>query len=129
KPTPEERARVPHHLIDVLDPWEGASVAWWLEQAAVCCRDIRRRGKGVLFVGGTPLYVKALLRGLFDGPARDAAIRERLTQEAATLGNPALHERLAQADPVTAARVHPNDLRRIIRALEVLELTGKPISA
>jgi tRNA dimethylallyltransferase len=129
KPTLEERARVPHHLIDVLDPWQAASVAWWLEQAAACCRDIRSRGKRVLFVGGTPLYVKALLRGLFDGPAGDSAIRDRLTQEAATLGSPALHERLAQADPVTAARVHANDLRRIIRALEVLEITGKPISA
>jgi tRNA dimethylallyltransferase len=129
KPTAEERARVSHHLIDVLEPWEGATVAWWLEQAAACCRDIRGRGKRVLFVGGTPLYVKALLRGLFDGPAGDAVIRERLTQEAETLGSPALHERLAQADPVTAARVHPNDLRRIIRALEVQELSGQPISA
>ncbi len=129
KPTAAERKRVPHHLIDVLDPWEAASVAWWLEHAAACCRDIRSRGKRVLIVGGTPLYLKALLRGLFDGPAGDAAIRERLNQEAGTLGSPALHQRLARVDPVTAARVHPNDLRRIIRALEVLELTGKPISA
>ena len=129
KPTAEERNRVRHHLIDVLDPWEGATVAWWLEQAAACCRDIRARRKRVLLVGGTPLYVKALLRGLFDGPAKDAAIRDRLTQEAEARGSRALHERLAQADPVTAARVHPNDLRRIIRALEVQELTGQPISA
>jgi tRNA dimethylallyltransferase len=129
KPTAEERARVSHHLIDVLDPWEGATVAWWLEQAAACCRDIRGRGKRVLFVGGTPLYVKALLRGLFDGPAGDAVIRNRLTQAAESLGSRALHERLAQSDPITAARVHPNDLRRIIRALEVQELTGQPISA
>ena len=86
KPTAEERARVSHHLIDVLDPWEGATVAWWLEQAAACCRDIRGRGKRVLFVGGTPLYVKTLLRGLFDGPAGDAVIRNRLTQEAESLG-------------------------------------------
>jgi tRNA dimethylallyltransferase len=128
KPTAADRAAVPHHLIDVLDPWEGASVAWWLEQAAARCRDIRGRGKKVLFVGGTPLYVKALLRGLFNGPAGDAAIRERLTREAEIHGNAALHERLAQADPASAARIHPHDLRRIVRALEVLELTGKPIS-
>jgi len=129
KPTAADRAAVPHHLIDVLDPWEGASVAWWLEQAAACCRDIHGRGKKALFVGGTPLYVKALLRGLFDGPAGDAAIRDRLTQEAEIHGSAALHERLAKADPASAARIHPHDLRRLIRALEVLELTGKPISA
>jgi tRNA dimethylallyltransferase len=129
KPTAEERIRIPHHLIDVLDPWQGASVAWWLEQAAACSRDIRRRGKKVLFVGGTPLYVKALLRGLFDGPAGDGAIRERLTKEAELHGSPALHDRLAKADSASAARIHPHDLRRLIRALEVLELTGKPISA
>ena len=129
KPTAADRAAVPHHLIDVLDPWQGASVAWWLEQAAACCRDIRGRGKKALFVGGTPLYVKALLRGLFDGPAGDAAIRDRLTQEAQMHGSPVLHERLSKADPVAAGRVHPHDLRRLIRALEVFELTGKPISA
>jgi tRNA dimethylallyltransferase len=129
KPNLEERQLVPHHLIDVLDPWQAASVAWWLEQAAQCCGDIRGRGKKVLFVGGTPLYVKALLRGLFDGPAGDAAIRERLTREAELHGSPALHERLAKVDPASAARIHPHDLRRLIRALEVLELTGKPISA
>lgn len=128
KPTKEERVLVPHHMIDVLDPWEGASVAWWLEQAAACCREIRGRGKKVLFVGGTPLYLKALLHGLFDGPAGDAVIRERLTRDAELFGSQALHERLAKGDPVTATRVHANDLRRIIRALEVLELTGKPIS-
>src|SRR5213594_1672084 len=68
KPGPEERRRAPHHLLDVLDPWESASVAWWLEQAAACCDEIESRGKRALFVGGTPLYLKALLRGLFDGP-------------------------------------------------------------
>ncbi|HXG08876.1 MAG TPA: tRNA (adenosine(37)-N6)-dimethylallyltransferase MiaA [Gemmataceae bacterium] len=129
KPGPEERRRVPHHLIDVLDPWESASVAWWLERAAACCRDIRQRGKRVLFVGGTPLYLKALLRGLFHGPPADPALRQRLEEEAERLGRPALHARLAQVDPVAAARLHPNDLRRVIRALEVWELTGRPISA
>jgi tRNA dimethylallyltransferase len=129
KPTPEERRRVPHHLIDVLDPWESASVAWWLEQAARCCEDIRSRGRRVLFVGGTPLYLKALLRGLFAGPAADETLRARLLREAEESGPAALHARLARVDPVAAARLHPNDLRRLIRALEVWELTGRPISS
>jgi tRNA dimethylallyltransferase len=129
KPTAAQRRQVPHHLLDALDPWESASVAWWREQAAECCRDIERRGKRVLFVGGTPLYLKALLFGLFDGPGGDAALRERLTRQAEAAGAAVLHERLAAVDPVTAARLHPNDLRRIIRALEVWELTGRPISA
>src|SRR4051812_42958271 len=127
KPGPAVRSRVRHHLLDVLDPWESASVAWWLEQAARCCADIRSRGHRVLFVGGTPLYLKALLRGLFDGPGADPAVRARLEQEAA-LGRASLHARLAAVDSVAAARLHPNDVRRIVRALEVWETTGRPIS-
>jgi tRNA dimethylallyltransferase len=129
KPTAAQRQLVPHHLLDVLDPWESASVAWWLEQAAACCRAIEARGRRVLFVGGTPLYLKALLHGLFDGPPADEAVRRRLSQEANDRGNQALHERLAQVDPPSAARLHPNDVRRVVRALEVWELTGRPISA
>jgi tRNA dimethylallyltransferase len=129
KPSREERRRVPHHLIDVLDPWESASVAWWLEQAAACCRDIEGRARRVLFVGGTPLYAKALLRGLFDGPPAEPQLRRRLFDEARALGGNVLYERLARIDPAAAARLHPNDLRRVIRALEVWELTGRPISA
>lgn len=128
KPTREERRRVPHHLLDVLEPWESASVAWWLERAAECCRDITRRGKRPLFVGGTPLYLKALLHGLFPGPPADETLRRRLSDEAAVSGSPALHARLATVDAVSAARLHPHDERRIIRALEVWELTGRPIS-
>src|SRR5579871_4343744 len=82
KPTREERRRVPHHLLDVLDPTESASVAWWLEQAAEVCRDIESRGCRPLFVGGTPLYLKALLHGLFDGPPADIDIRARLEDDA-----------------------------------------------
>jgi tRNA dimethylallyltransferase len=129
KPMPEERCWVPHHLIDVLDPWESASVAWWLERAAACCREIEARGRRVLIVGGTPLYLKALLRGLFDGPPADETLRRRLTAEAEEMGCSALHSRLAAVDPATAARLHPNDVRRVVRALEVWELTGKPMSA
>jgi tRNA dimethylallyltransferase len=129
KPGTDERRRVPHHLIDVLDAWESASVAWWLERAAASCREIESRDRRVLIVGGTPLYLKALLRGLFPGPPADAALRRRLTEEAEQAGSEALHARLAQVDPATAARLHPNDLRRVIRALEVWQLTGRPISA
>src|SRR5262245_24588040 len=128
KPTPAERARVPHHLIDVLDPWESLTVAWWLDRAAEACRDIAARGKRPLFVGGTPFYLKALLHGLFPGPPADAELRHALEAEAALNGNAALHTRLAAVDPKTAARLHPNDLRRVVRALEVHTLTGRPIS-
>jgi len=128
KPTAEERRGVPHHLLDVLDPWESASVAWWLERATECCRDITQRGKRPLFVGGTPLYLKALLYGLFEGPPADETIRRRLSDEASALGGAALHARLAAVDAVSAARLHPNDVRRIVRALEVWELTGRSMS-
>ena len=128
KPTTAERAQVPHHLIDVRDPWESASVAWWLDQAATACRDVTSRGKVPLFVGGTPLYLKALLYGLFDGPSANQEFRDRLEQEANRIGSDALHRRLAEVDAAAAKRIHPNDLRRIIRALEVHTLTGRPIS-
>jgi tRNA dimethylallyltransferase len=126
KPTAEDRRRVPHHLIDVLGPWESASVAWWLDRAAECVADVHARGRPVLIVGGTPLYLKALLHGLFAGPPADPGLRARLEAEAA--GGADLHARLAAVDAVAARRLHPNDLRRIVRALEVWELTGRPIS-
>ncbi len=124
KPTREERSRVRHHLIDALDPWESSSVAWWLQQAAAACREIEARGKRVLFVGGTPLYLKAVLRGLFEGPSANPELRGRLEQQSGA----DLHARLSHVDPEAARRIHPNDLRRLVRALEVLELTGRPIS-
>ncbi len=129
KPSAEDRRRVPHHLLDVLEPWESANVAWWLARAAECCRDIAQRGKRPLFVGGTPLYLKTLLHGLFEGPPADESIRRRLSDEAAAVGGAVLHARLAAVDPVSAARLHPHDVRRVLRALEVWELTGRPMSA
>ncbi|MBX9628722.1 MAG: tRNA (adenosine(37)-N6)-dimethylallyltransferase MiaA [Gemmataceae bacterium] len=129
KPTPDERARVPHHLIDELDPWEGATVAWWLARAEQVCADIVRRGRRPIVVGGTPFYLKALLHGLFPGPPGDPGLRRRLETEAEREGPAALHARLAAVDPPTAARLHPNDIRRVVRALEVHGLTGRPISA
>src|SRR5438552_2416400 len=110
KPTPEERRLVPHHLIDVLDPWEPSSVAWWLERAAECVGAIEQRGRRPLFVGGTPLYLKALLHGLFDGPPADEGLRAALAEESQRDGKEALHARLARIDPPTAARLHPNAL-------------------
>src|SRR5262249_39671946 len=129
KPRPAERDRVPHHLLDVLDPWESASVAWWLERAAAACRAIEGRGRRVLFVGGTPLYLQALPPGLFDGPPADPALRRQLKDAAEQEGPASLHARLAAVDPCTAARLHVNDVRRVVRALEVWELTGRPLSA
>lgn len=129
KPSRADQARVRHHLIDVLDPWESANVAWWLDRAAEACRDIRSRGKKPLFVGGTPFYLKALLCGLFDSPPVDPTIRARLEAEAEEIGKVPLHEKLQRVDAKSAARLHPNDVRRVVRALEVFELTGQPISS
>jgi len=128
KPALDEQKKVPHHLLDVLDPWESASVAWWRKRAMAIARDIEGRGKRVLLVGGTPLYLKSIMYGLFPGPPADDAIRARLNQVAADEGPDALHRRLSRVDARAAARLHPRDLRRIIRALEVHELTGRPIS-
>jgi tRNA dimethylallyltransferase len=129
KPTLEQRSQVPHHLVDVLEPWESANVAWWLREAERVCREIEARGKQVLFVGGTPLYLKALCFGIFEGPPANDAIRQRLTAEADRVGVAELHRQLEAVDPASARKIHPNDLRRVIRALEVHQLTGKPLSA
>jgi tRNA dimethylallyltransferase len=128
KPGVEDRRRVSHHLIDVLDPWETGSVAWWLERARECVREIEARGRRALFVGGTPLYLKALLSGLFEGPPADADVRARLSAEVEAVGVEALHAKLAAVDQRTADRLHPNDVRRVTRALEVWEVTGRPMS-
>ncbi len=128
KPTADEQARVPHHLIDVLDPWESGSVAWWLDRAAEACRQMRTRNRRPLFVGGTPFYLKAMRHGLFDAPPVDPAVRQRLEADAERLGNEAMHRRLAEVDATAARRLHPNDVRRVVRALEVFESTGRPIS-
>jgi tRNA dimethylallyltransferase len=128
KPTDAERARVPHHLIDVVEPSDAFDCAQFRRLALAAAADIAARGKRVLIVGGTGLYIKALLYGLFDGPGRDAALRFRLAaEEAAAPGS--LHRRLAAVDPASAARLHPHDQVRLIRALEVQVLTGTPISA
>ena len=131
KPTREERQRVPHHLIDIVEPTEEFSVADYLQAAETAVRDILARGKTPLFVGGTPLYLKSLIFGLFDGPPTDKALREQLRNEAeqaALAGDETfLHRRLEQVDPMAAARIHANDTKRLVRALEVFQLTGRPI--
>ena len=128
KPSPAERNRIPHHLIDTLDPWETSSLDQYLRQAESICDDILARGKRPLFVGGTPLYLKGCLRGIFDGPPVDPATRARLEDEARTLGSQELHARLTAIDPAAADRIAIADTRRIIRAIEVFEATGRPIS-
>jgi tRNA dimethylallyltransferase len=129
KPSPEVRAVVPHHVIDVVDPWEAFSVARYVALAEEAIAGVAARGRPIFAVGGTALYIKALSEGLFEGPSADPALRARLLAEAHHGGTAPLHERLALVDPVAAGRIHANDLRRIVRALEVHELTGTPISA
>lgn len=128
KPGPADRARVPHHLIDLREPWEGYTVHEYVRDAEAAARGCLSRGRAVLMEGGTPLYLKAFLEGLFEGPPPDEALRERLRAEARACGLAALHARLERVDPAAAARIHLNDERRVVRALEVFEQTGTPIS-
>ncbi|HET6725269.1 MAG TPA: tRNA (adenosine(37)-N6)-dimethylallyltransferase MiaA [Gammaproteobacteria bacterium] len=129
KPTPAERAAVPHHLIDILDPAESYSAARFREDALATMQAITERGRVPLLVGGTLLYFRALTRGLAPLPSADAEYRAALEREAGDSGWPALHARLAEIDPEAANRVHPNDAQRIQRALEVHHVTGEPMSA
>ncbi len=128
KPSQEERASVPHHLIDIMDPAETYSVAQFREDTLRLVADIRKRGKLPLLVGGTMLYFRGLTSGLDDLPGANPEIRAKLDEEAAQIGWPGMHARLANLDPVTADRLKPNDAQRIQRALEIIELTGKPLS-
>ena len=128
KPTATERALVPHHLFDILDPSADFSVAEYIRAAAEVVDDILSRGRVPLFVGGTGLYLRSLLRGVFAGPPANADLRCELEAVLQVQGPAALHERLRGVDPVTAARLPVNDTRRIIRALEVQTLTGQPLS-
>lgn len=128
KPDAETLRRAPHRLIDIRDPADAYSAAEFRRDALTAMADITAAGRIPLLVGGTMLYFRVLLEGLADMPEADAAVRARLEAEAADQGWPALHARLASVDPVTAARLAPNDSQRLQRALEVWELTGKPLS-
>jgi len=129
KPTQEERGGVPHHLIDILDPADSFSTGQFRKQALHLMDDIVDRGKIPILVGGTMLYFNALNSGLAVLPEANAEIRAKLDQDLARLGKEALHQRLAEVDPESAARIHPNDPQRIQRALEVFEISGKPLTS
>ena len=128
KPTAAEQAEVRHHLLDLIDPAQAYSAARFVADAKVAIAEIQSRGNLPLLVGGTMLYLKALRDGLDAMPAADAAVRAALDDRAAREGWPALHAELARVDPVTAARLPPHDAQRIQRALEVWQLTGRPLS-
>lgn len=125
KPSSRERTDVPHHLLDVVDPCESFAVARFVEVADRVVADAASRGRGLIATGGTPLYYKALFDGLFDGPGADEEVRKRLGAQS----NDDLALTLQRVDPLAAARIHTNDRKRLIRAIEVFELTGQPISS
>ncbi|MEK9951049.1 MAG: tRNA (adenosine(37)-N6)-dimethylallyltransferase MiaA, partial [Curvibacter sp.] len=129
KPSAQERAAVPHHLIDIRDPLQAYSAAEFVRDATRLAQDIHARGRHPLLVGGTMLYFKALFDGLDDLPPADAGVREQIEAEARAQGWPALHAELQRVDPATAARLPPGDSQRIQRALEVFRLTGRPLSS
>ena len=128
KPTMEERRGIPHHLIDVVGPDETYSAARFAREAAATAHDIRARGKWPILVGGTGFYYRALVRGLFPGPERDDALRARLERVADARGVEALHRWLARVDAPSATRIMPRDRKRLVRALEVYLLTGRPLT-
>ncbi|MHB0959150.1 MAG: tRNA (adenosine(37)-N6)-dimethylallyltransferase MiaA [Pirellulaceae bacterium] len=128
KPSRAQLQAVPHHLINILDPDQEFSVSNYVEAAHRKIHELRQAGREVLFVGGTPMYLKAMLRGLSPGPPADWQFRREVEEEARRVGIEALHARLRQVDPLSAAKLHPHDIRRIIRALEVYKITGEPIS-
>ncbi len=128
KPTPDEQSRVFHHMIDIIDPDEPFDARQFAIMAHEKIMDLHARGVSPFVIGGTGLYIKALLHGLFEAMPADSDVRARLKQEAEIHGTDFLHKRLSQQDSATAKRIHPNDTYRILRALEVYELTGKMIS-
>jgi tRNA dimethylallyltransferase len=128
KPTEDERAEVRHHLVDVVDPDEPFSAAAYARLARAALGEIAARGRLAIVAGGTGLYLRALLRGLFEGPSRDEGLRRRLEGLAGRFGDARLHRLLARVDPDAAALIRPRDRVRVVRALEVYFLTGRPIT-
>ena len=128
KPTEAEQARVPHHLIDVVDPDEEFNAAIFRRLGLEQIAQIHERGNNVIVCGGTGLYLKALTRGLFAGPEQSADVRKELVRQIEKNGLSPVYRRLTEIDPAAHSRIHPNDRQRIIRALEVYQLTGKPMS-
>lgn len=128
KPSAEDRSRVPHHLLDLVRPSDEYSLSEYIDAAHAAIADIKGRGREVLFVGGTPLYLKSLLRGVYQGPPADWEFRAEIERELERVPLSALHERLQIIDPLLAAKLHPHDKRRIVRGLEVFKLTGQRLS-
>ena len=129
KPPKAARERIKYHLIDVIEPSNSFSVGLFLELAYAAIKQIESSNKPIIAVGGTALYIKALLYGLFEGPGTDKQIRARLGQQAEDKGLEYLYQELKKLDSIAASRIHPNDRKRIVRALEVYEITGEPISS
>ena len=129
KPSPQELAAVPHHLIDILEPTQAYSAAAFVKDVAHLLQDIQGRGKLPILTGGTMMYFKAWLEGMDEMPASDPQVRAAIEAQAQTKGWPALHAELAKVDPVTAQRLEPHDAQRIQRALEVFEISGQPLSS
>src|SRR3990170_5158392 len=128
KPSLKDRSEIPHHLIDVANPDEDYNAARFRQDALKATELIEGRGKRIILAGGTGLYVRAFLSGIFEGPGKDSLLRERLEKEASAHGRGYLHDRLSEVDPVSAKRIHPNHISRVMRALEVYYSTGRPIS-
>ncbi|MBI4712119.1 MAG: tRNA (adenosine(37)-N6)-dimethylallyltransferase MiaA [Planctomycetes bacterium] len=129
KPSVEQRQQVRYHLIDIVNPWEPYNTSMFLKDCDDAIAGIKSRGKIPLLVAGTPLYLKVVLHGMFSGPGSDESVRKSLESVAAEKGSDYLHRELQAVDPVKAGQLHPNDAKRIIRALEVYTITGKPISS
>ncbi len=128
KPSAALQREIPHHGIDLVDPEQEFDVLGYVEAVAPAIRKAKRKGTPLLFVGGAGLYLRVLRRGLCSAPGRDLEIRDRLLKEGAAQGAPILHRRLERVDPAGASRIHPNDLKRVVRALEVYEQTGRSLS-
>jgi len=128
KPSSGMRELVPHHFIDIIDPWESYSVGRYVDDVESLIGDVDSKDRKFLIVGGSPLYIKGLVDGIFNGPAADWDIRRELEELADEKGNQHVHDILQKIDPVKAVELHPNNLRRIIRAIEVYRITGKPVS-
>lgn len=129
QPTPAEAARVKHHFVGSLDPSEEISAGSFRERALPIVKRLNDLGKPAVVVGGSGLYIRALIDGLFESPPKDDSLRSRLEAEAERMGTVEMHARLTQCDPRSAGRIEPNDTKRIVRALEIFELTGRPLSS
>jgi tRNA dimethylallyltransferase len=129
KPSEEERRRIPHHLIDILEPEDRYTAADFRRDAERIMREIRERGARPVIAGGTGLYIRALVDGIFNGPPSDKNLRAKLEERAAVEGTESLYAELQKRDPAAAGKIHPNDKRRLIRAIEIYRLTGKPPSS